>query len=123
MDCGTIMLTEDQIAFLGSLWESSRPVEYRRDEKRVLTEPEPYEGQEKIVNYLRHAGFMWVVRMSGGGIKCDGDFRWPTELADEVESKNIRLDPEFERAIIGDRKRMTRLRRAMLDHGIHTWDL
>ena len=123
------MLDSGQVDFLRSLWDRSVSIghlEVQLDDDASLEdymEPAPYEGQDKIVHYLRHAGFYWVRGMNGGGIKCDGDFHWVDSLPDLVERTNLRLEPEFERAVLKDPKRMTRLRKDLLDHGIHTWDL
>lgn len=123
------MLSIEQINFLKSLWESSVGIGHHKAiwsgeaSLQDFMEPEPYEGQDKIVSYLRHAGFIYVVSMSGGSRKCDGEFSWSSKLADIVEKNNLRLEPEFERAVLDDPKRMTRLRKALLERGIHTWDL
>ena len=123
------MMSDEQIAYLKALWDSSASIGHidaglnGNPPLSSYMEEEPYEGQEKIVSYLRHAGFYWAIGMNGGGIKCDGDFSWISGLADTVEKHNLRLEPEFERAVLGDPKRMTRFYRSLLDHGIHTWGL
>ena len=114
------MLTDEQLSFLHSLWDSSVWI---GDPKHTRKESQPYDGQDRIVTYLRHGGFFFVHSMSGGGFKCDGEFRWSDTLADAVERDNLRLEHEFEQAILDDSKRMTRMRKALLGHGIHTWDL
>ena len=74
-------------------------------------EPAPYEGQDVIVNYLRHIGKPTSAstkiptdRLTGERIKgeiefvfySDGVFRWVSDLAYHVEKYNLRLPKEFE---------------------------
>lgn len=78
--------------------------------------PTPYEGQDKIVDYLRRKGKPTAAstqiptdRLTGERIKgeiefvfySDGIFRWVSDLAYHVEKYNLRLPKEFEDYVLG----------------------
>lgn len=85
--------------------------------------PGPYEGQEKVIKYLRYGGFVFCWGMTPKGtvdaLRCDGEFVWTCDLAEEVSKYNLKLEPEFEEAVLSDPKRISRLRRLLIEHRIH----
>ena len=124
--------TEEQREYLSAIYRSSTfdvgwlMEEYRGEDVIALHgEPEPYEGQDRIVRYLRYGGMPCMWRMSDGRAveRCDGDFTWFTDLADKVSRYNLRLEPEFERAVLDDPKRLVRFRRLLIEHHIHPGEL
>lgn len=122
--------TEEQREYIHTLVESSTfdvgwLTERVRGEDVVALHgmPEPYEGQDRIVRYLQYGGFVFCWGMTARGtvdaLRCDGDFKWTCDLAQEVSRHNLRLEPEFERAVLDDPHRMSRLRRLLIEHHIH----
>ena len=75
------------------------------------------------MQYLAAAGFVRVRSMAGESLRCGGEFFWSGRLAKMVAEHNVRLEPEFEKAVLEDPKRLTAIRREMLARGIHTWEL
>lgn len=122
--------TQEQADFLSTIIRSSTfDVGWSRERSEgnniyeMHGSPEPYEGQDKIVRYLRYGGFVYCWGMTPRGtvdaLRCDGDFVWTCDLAEEVSTYNLRLEPEFEEAVLSDPKRISRLRRLLLERHIH----